>query len=392
MIDRIPVDKLYHTVVVTDDAKAMARNYAEFFGIDTWKVVHHTRERLSNTSIRGRGVSWPAEFNLTRADRGAGEASWTTAEGENPTTGLRFQLVQPTGGLSTYEEFLVTRGPGIHSLFLAVTDADALAELKTFLAGEGIGIAQSYTVDDAADVHLFDTRKALGGYYVKVVRPRVAGWEDAIAADETWDFSNQVKRPERARAMTGIRGLNHFGVVVEDLQETLANVARLYGRPVWRGSHWSSFTGSLIDCTNNGAPVKHSYFTAMAMVGENPTGLPFGFEMIQPTFGPSHYKEDFLQPLGPGIHHIDVMIPFEAIEDFTATDFWWRDIGAPVCMSGWLRNKNVAYPQFAYQDTRALLGFVTETHPGKQAPLDPSIVAPPFKPQYVYDFSARAEA
>ena len=55
-----------------------------------------------------------------------------------------------------------------------------------------------------------------------------------------------------------------------------------------------------------GQPCNHGYFTGRADVGKNRSGVPFGFEVIQPTYGPSHYKEDFLQVLGPGIHHVDL--------------------------------------------------------------------------------------
>ncbi len=394
MIDRIPVDELYHTVVVVKDARAMARNYAAFFGITRWKVVHNTRKRLSNYTAFGRGTSRPEQFRLEDDWRGAGEYEFITAEGENPTRGLRFQLVQPTAGLSSFEQFLATRGNGIHSLFLAVTNQQTFSELHQFLAGEGIRVGQSYTIDDAADVYFFDTRKALGGYQVKVVVPRVDDWQSALKVDEEWDFSNEVERPAQTEAMTRVPGLSHFGVVVHDLVSTLETTGRLFGQPYWRGMHWSSDLGTLIDCTNNGMSVNHAYFTAMGDLGKNATGMPWGLEVIQPTFGPSHYKEDFLLPLGEGIHHIDLRIPFDSFEDFVTTDFWWRKIGAPVCMSGWLNKKNVPYPQFQYQDTRKLLGFVSETHAMHQTAIDggsAEISFPKGPPTYMYDFSSRVE-
>ncbi len=394
MIDRISVDELYHTVVVVDDAKAMAKNYALFFGIDKWKVINHTRKRLSHVTAYGRGTSRPELFQIGEDDRSAGEYEFITAEGQNPTNGVSFQLVQPTGGLSLFEEHLVTRGNGIHSLFLTVADQNKFSELHQFLAGEGVRVRQSYTIDDAADVYFFDTRKA-GGYYVKVVVPRVENWRDAITVDEEWDFSKEVSRPEHARAMTQIPSLGHFGVVVHNLMDSMEHASRIFGQPVWRGMHWSSFTGSLMDCTNNGVSVDHAYFTSMGTIGKNfNLGPDFGFEMIQPTFGPSNYKEDFLLAVGEGIHHVDLRIPFETFEDFVGTDFWWREIGAPVCMSGWLNKKNVPYPQFQYQDTRNLLGFVCETHAAHQTPIDGPPPAPGsfrMTPRYMHDYSAKVE-
>jgi hypothetical protein len=86
------------------------------------------------------------------------------------------------------------------------------------------------------------------------------------------------------------------------------------------------------------------------------------FEVIQPTFGPTHYREDFLARIGPGIHHIhggmlDDAAAWEALRERMA------QAGVPVVMSGGILNR---YIDFYYLDTRAALaGFVTElTVPG----------------------------
>ena len=102
-------------------------------------------------------------------------------------------------------------------------------------------------------------------------------------------------------AMQQASGLTHFGVVVHDVVERVETFARLFDVPVWRGMHWHTEPGWLEDTTNNGQPVNHGYFTGRADVGKNRSGVPFGFEVVQPTYGPSHYKEDFLQVLGPAM-------------------------------------------------------------------------------------------
>ena len=104
--------------------------------------------------------------------------------------------------------------------------------------------------------------------------------------------------------------------------------------------------------------------------------------MIQPTYGPSHYKEDFLQVLGPGIHHVDLATAMEEWSEWDAVNQWLDSMGAPTCMSGWLRNHSAL---FHYQDTRRKLGYVTEIHP----PREPG-KAGRWAPDYWYDFSAKA--
>jgi len=108
MANKIPVDTLYHASVVVRDARAAARNYAEFYGIHRWKVVHHTDERLKNTTVHGRKRTAPPALDLAGNMPIPGAYTFTTATGRNEN-GVEFELVQPTLGLSTFEEFLVTR-------------------------------------------------------------------------------------------------------------------------------------------------------------------------------------------------------------------------------------------------------------------------------------------
>jgi hypothetical protein len=149
--------------------------------------------------------------------------------------------------------------------------------------------------------------------------------------------------------------------------------------------NWRTEPGSLEDTTNNGQPVKHAYFTARADIGKNPLGMGFGFEVIQPTFGPSHYKEDFLQVLGPGIHHVDLLFPVADWSEWADVNRWFEvDYGAAMCMSGWIRGRAAL---FQYQDARATLGYVIEIH----APPPENAPKGRMAPNYWYDFSRVAD-
>jgi hypothetical protein len=383
MVNKIPVDTLYYTTIVAKDAKALARNHAEFYGINKWKVVHATPERLKNKTLRGqapRPNPFPEQVGKVLPPN---EFGFISALGSNATGGVTFQIIQPAGGLSTFEEFLVTRGSGVHSVFMSEVQAADFPSLKDFLAREGVPVAQSFTIDDAADFYYFDTRKLLGGFYVQVVVPRTGNWRDGIRADETWDFSAEVSRPQSVSATTKAAGVRHFGVIVHDVVAHTRNFARLFGVPVWRGMHWRTESGSLENTTCNGKPVIHAYFTGRGDVGKTGLGVSFGFEIVQPTFGPSHYKEDFLQVLGPGIHHVDVSMPIEDWSEWEAINKWLTELSAPTCMSGELRG---GLGLFHYQDTRRRLGYVSE------------LIAPPktksnaprvrWAPDYWYDFTA----
>jgi hypothetical protein len=382
-MNKIPLDTLHYATIVVKDAKATARRYADFYGIERWNVTVATPELLQSMTIRGRVPTSPPPYDLNGPVPVPGAYGFLSAIGSTPSGNLTFQLVQPTSGLSTFEEFLVTRGEGVHSIFATVLDAASFRAMRTWLAGEGVLVAQSYRLG-AADYYYFDMRKLLGSFYIQVVVPQQTDWEQTIPVSETWDFSGEVTRPRDLKGATEAVGISHFGVVVDNLSEKLPNFAKLFGEPVWRGMHWRTAPGSLEDTTNNGVPVVHGYFTGRTDLGKNPSGLPFGFEVIQPTAGPSHYKEDYLQILGPGIHHVDVRIPLADWGEWERTIRWLGDdFGAPTCMSGWLRNHSAL---FHYQDTRKSLGYVTEI----SAPRKTAGPQKGWQPDYWYDFSALA--
>lgn len=382
-MNKIPIDTLQYATIVVHDAKAMARNHALFFGIDKWDVVHATPDRLKDVTVHGRVPTAPPPFDLLGPVPVPGEYGFITATGSSPGGEIRFRLVQPTSGLSTFAESLITRGQSVHSIFATIVDPKDFPALRSWLASEGIPVGQSYKLGNA-DYYYFDMRSALGGFYIQVVVPHSSDWETSVAPDEVWNFP--VERPKLTEAVTRAVGLSHFGVVVDDLTQRLPRFATLFGAPVWRGMHWHTAPGSLEDTTNNGKPVNHGYFTGRTDLGKNRSGLPFGFEVIQPTYGPSHYKEDYLQILGPGIHHIDVRVPTKEMAEFEAINDWLiKELAAPTCMSGWLRNHAAL---FQYKDTRQALGYVTEIG----APIKQKDDGPRkgWQPDFWYDFSAKA--
>jgi hypothetical protein len=384
-VPKIPLQTLRHPTIVVHDARATALNYADFFGITTWQVRHLGPDRLQQATVRGRVPTAPPPANgMVGESPIPGAYGFISALGTSPNGNIMFELVQPTSGLSTFEEFLVTRGQGIHGLCATVLGAKEFDELRPLLAENDIRIAQSYRLGKAEHYYL-DMRKPLANFFLEVVVPSADDWPTAVAPDEVWDLSGEVTRPKDVNAAINAVGITHFGCVIDNLQERLPNFARIFGENVWRGMNWHTAPGSLEDTTTNGRPVVHGYFTGRADLGTNRTGaLPFGFEVIQPTYGPSHYKEDFLLVLGPGLHHIDVRTPMADWAEWERTNVWMDErFGAPTCMSGWLRNKSAL---FHYKDTRQKLGFVTEL----SAPRRTDAPVQRWQPDYWYDFSAVA--
>src|SRR4051794_15097886 len=113
----IPLQRLYRANVVVDDLRMAASNYARLLGITRWDVHHWPPDRLSATQAYG----YTAEFG------------YSTATGTNPH-GVTFRLVQPTHGFSTFTEFLIARGTGVHSICTTALDAPTLGALSATLA------------------------------------------------------------------------------------------------------------------------------------------------------------------------------------------------------------------------------------------------------------------
>jgi catechol 2,3-dioxygenase-like lactoylglutathione lyase family enzyme len=347
----VPVDRLRHVTVVVRDLRAAARSYAEVLGIERWDVVRLTPERLRDTAVQG----YAAPF------------TYATATGAN-AHGVTFRLVQPTGGLSTYEQFLITRGEGIHGLCLAAVDERAFAEVRGALGAHGVSVGQAATVDGSVRHYHLDTRAALGGFVVEVEVPLTG---DGAAVDERWDFTGQIRRPEGVESVQDVPRIFHLGVAVRDLMARLPAYAELLGLSRWSFRHFRP--GTLQRSTVDGEDVEHAFLLALAGFDD------VGFEVIQPTQEPTHYRRHLLDPIGEGVHHL-LLLPGADEGRWPAVRAWLESLGAPVAMSG-----GVGPATFYYLDTRAKLGgYLVEAivRPG-EAPRQS-------EPDYTFDFGTLA--
>jgi hypothetical protein len=352
----IPVDRLHHVSVVVRDLAAAARGHSLVYGIEGWDVAHHTAATLRDTSAFGFGAAY----------------TYSTATGTT-AHGITFRLVQPTGGLSTFAEFLVTRGEGIHSICVSELGESGLHELAERLRDGGVPAGQGATVDGA--VHRwFDTRRALGGYYVEVVAPGGA----PARVDERWGSRGDVAPPAGLEPLRQVPGIGHLGVAVESVMDRLPAYASLLGLADWTFVHFRPEPGSLEAATLDGEPVRHAFFLAKADVAD------LGLELIQPTLGPTHYRRHMLDPLGEGVHHL-LLAQDVREERWPALRDAMEGLGAPVATSGRVRNGAAEY---FYLDTRRLLGgYLVEAIVRYVRPGD----GPPRRgePDYRFDFSTR---
>jgi catechol 2,3-dioxygenase-like lactoylglutathione lyase family enzyme len=342
---------------VVRDLRAAARTYTEVFGIERWDVVRYTEERLHDTTVLGYAAPY----------------AYATATGSN-VHGVTFRLVQPTGGLSTYEQFLVTRGEGIHGVCLAAVSERSFAELLPKLRAHGVSVGQAATVDGTVRHYHLDTRAALGGFFVEVLVP-LAG--EGTRVDEHWELGDQIRRPAGVESLQRVPRIGHFGVAVNDLMARLPAYATLLGLPRWTFRHFRPEAGSLESSTLDGEEVKHAFLLALAGFDD------VAFEVIQPTLEPTHYRRHLLDPVGEGVHHL-LILPSQDEGRWPAVRAWMGGMGAPVAMSG-----RVGAASFYYLDTRARLGgylveaIVRPQPGGNEAPSQS-------EPDYTFDFGTPA--
>lgn len=358
----IPVDHLQRIGIVVAHLEAAVCAYAEVYGIDRWEITNVDDRSLRSSAAHGRPV----------------EHTYRVARGENPARTLRFELVEPGRGESSFREFLATKGPGVHHLQLLTTDAHGYSTVDSFFRSHGIGLAQADDFDGGSRRRWYDTRAALGGYLLEVAVLPDPDAPDALAVDDVWDLASTYRRPG-GRGPLEVFGVQHLGVVVADVMASIGRYSSLYGLHSWAMVNWHSEPGWLESPTYGGAPVEHAYFCGMAFDFHD-----FGFELIQPTFGPSHYKEDFLALRGEGVHHMNLVF-LRDDEHWQELEAWMGTMGVPVVMSGGLRN---GAGVFYYLDTRAKLGgYVIECFG-----VNPGHGPESFAPDFTIDLSTAASA
>lgn len=365
----IEIDRLHRVTLVVEDLEAATRRYAEVFGVDAWEVRDFTAERLAHTESYGRRTE--PEFRTAighTVPRNGGSTPWTNA-------GVEFELVEPMKGESPFMEFSAVRHEGICGMRLSVADHAELDVIRSGLAERGIGLAAAMTIDGIERRYFFDTRKALGGFLVEVAVPLMDG---EIPVTERWDHSGTYTRPDGMEPFD-VQGVSHFGVVVDDVMATLKEYNEIFGLEKWTINNWRAREGSLDAPYYRGESVNHEYFTGIVQVGDT------GFEIIQPTFGPSAYNRDFRDLWGPGVHHMLLHVTSDAA-DWARTGEWLDSIGLPLLMGSDLRH-GVAH--FCYFDTHADLGGFTI-----EAVFRNTAVAPPAPSPttYTVDFGAKAES
>ena len=108
--------------IIVKDAEKTASRYAEVFGIPKPAIVTIADDSFAKTKYHNQSSS--AKGKAAFFDLGA----------------VQVEIIEPVGAPSTWEEFLRTKGEGLHHIAIRTNDMEAA---KQFLGSKGMETIQS---------------------------------------------------------------------------------------------------------------------------------------------------------------------------------------------------------------------------------------------------------
>lgn len=137
--------ELCQVAYVVRDMEAAMRRHWDVARIGPWDIYQFEAPKVRNYMYRGQPATHSCLIAVTMA------------------AGLQMELMQPLTGRSIYDEWLETRGEGLHHIKLYHADCE---KVVAEYAAKGYGVIQSGQFDE--DVHYyFDTEKDFG-YIIEI--------------------------------------------------------------------------------------------------------------------------------------------------------------------------------------------------------------------------------
>lgn len=125
------------------DLEAKLKAYQRAFGWGPWRVYESAdRGVLDDCTMNGAS----ADFRIRWAETRVGD--------------MNFELVEPLGGSSPWQDFYDRHGDGISSVSVAVPDAGVAERVRRQFAADGVGVAASGRIGDDVDWFLLDSELA----------------------------------------------------------------------------------------------------------------------------------------------------------------------------------------------------------------------------------------
>ena len=138
MKNNIDFNGFIQIALVVKDVEKSAKEWAEVFNVPVPEIRDHSNHNNPNVTYRGKIGDYGMRMAVIRA------GSWVV------------ELSQPTGGDSTFQEFLDKHGEGVHHLGFEVGEkrdavVNELAEKGYEMRQIGIYPGSSWTIVDSED-------------------------------------------------------------------------------------------------------------------------------------------------------------------------------------------------------------------------------------------------
>ena len=148
------------------DLGAKMRAYHRAFGWGPWRVYESSDRGVMHDCV-SHGAK--ADFRIRWAETMVGD--------------MNFELVEPLGGSSPWQDFHDRHGDGISSVSVAMPDAATAGRVRDQFAADGIGIAASGRLGDDVDWFMLDTEVP----FKCVIKSGTGHGFDSDAPYTTWE-------------------------------------------------------------------------------------------------------------------------------------------------------------------------------------------------------------
>ena len=302
--------KLVQVCVVVEDIDRTAAYYREILGYDVPNNYQFTQSRHHTLSTyMGQPSDVPAKF-----------VSF-------PMGDVSFELLQPMGSGSVWDDYLRTHGPGIHHVtFNVPRTAAAVASL----ADSGFTVTHQGLFTGRRGMYTYmDTEKDLG------VTIEFLEFYDGEPASNPPPFPTDKG--------IGTDRICQVGLVVDDMERAVARYRQVLGLP--EPAQQQTPGHEITEMTFMGEPSEATAKLAFFGMGQ------MQIELIEPDKTPSVWR-NYLNDKGISTHHIAFQVKDtqKAVEHFAKH-------GIGVAMQGLYGDRSGMY---TYMDSESCLGIIIE--------------------------------
>ena len=139
--------KIQQIAWLTSNLEASMKAWVEILGIGPWNVYTFTDETVQDLRVGGKLVDEPFKFLI----------------GITHVGDMELELIEPVYGPMIYQEYLQSKGPGLHHIKEQISEHDFENVLADY-AGKGIAVTQ--TGQFVRDFHFYlDTAPRLDFIY-----------------------------------------------------------------------------------------------------------------------------------------------------------------------------------------------------------------------------------